>query len=66
MTVLEKAISNHDPIIVNLGDDVKQLIYWSREENNYVGDIGIWDKKLLLEIAQGKVKGTTIELMEDE
>ena len=69
---LKEAIRNHEPLVVNFGkgnftdNDIKEIIYWSNAKNTYIGEIGQWSTKLLLEIAKGEVENTTIELMPNE
>ncbi len=67
---LLKKLKEHQPIIVNYGKgfisdgDVKEKAEWDEEINAYRSETGIWDTKLLIEIAQGKVDDTSLELEE--
>ncbi len=67
---LLKRLKEHLPIVVNYGKgyfsnkDIKEPAYWDDNYNAYTSDTGIWDTKLLIEIAQGLVEDTTIELEE--
>ena len=67
---LLKKLREHQPIIVNYGRsefedrDIKEPATWDEKRNAYVSETGIWDTKLLIEIARGEVKNTTIEIGE--
>lgn len=67
---LKDTISEHKSFIVNYGKgnftdkDIKELAYWDDEIKAYISDTGIWDMKLLYEIANGKVENTSIEIGE--
>lgn len=67
---LLKKLREHQPIIVNYGKsefedrDIKELATWDKKRNAYVSETGIWDTKLLIEIARGEVENTTIEIGE--
>lgn len=64
---LLKKLKEHQPIIVNYGKgqyddkDIKELAVWSDKQNAYISETGIWDTKLLIEIARGEVENTSIE-----
>lgn len=60
---LETALINHRPVVIDLGDNQELLLKWDREASNYRGfskklgeEIGIWDLKYLLKIANGETK----------
>lgn len=67
---LKVAIEEHKPIVVNYGKgtlsdrEIKDYAEWDEEIGKYRDSTGIWDTKLLLEIAQGKVEDKTLELEE--
>ena len=67
LKILEEAINNKEPIIVNYGKafinggDIKEPAYWDEKQNTYTSQTGVWDLKLLYEIARGEVEETTIE-----
>ena len=69
LKILEEAIKNKEPILVNYGKDefskdkkeIKELAFWSEKENTFISDTGIWNLKLLYEIARGEVENTSIE-----
>ena len=71
LKILEEAIKNKKPILVNYGrdefsknkKDIKELAFWSKTKNTFVSDTGIWDLKLLYEIARGEVENTSIEII---
>lgn len=74
LKILEEAIKNKQPIVINWGQDelskdkkdIKELSFWSDKENTFVSETGIWDLKLLYEIARGEVKNTSIEKVGDK
>lgn len=60
---LETALINHKPVLIDLGDNQELLLKWDQEVSNYRGfskklgvEIGIWDLKHLLKIANGETK----------
>lgn len=60
---LKMALTNHRPVLINLGDNQELLLKWDKEISNYRGfskklgiEIGIWDLSYLLQIASGKTK----------
>lgn len=67
---LKAAIEKHKPLLVNYGKgfftdkDILDHATWDESIGKYRDGTGIWDTKLLLEIAQGKVDDTTLELEE--
>lgn len=67
---LLKKLREHQPIIVNYGkgyisdEDIKEKAIWDNNKNAYISETGIWDTKLLIEIARGEVENTTIEIGE--
>ena len=67
---LLKKLREHQPIIVNYGKsefedrDIKEPAICDEKRNAYVSETGIWDTKLLIEIARGEVKNTTLEIGE--
>jgi len=67
---LKDMISRHDDFIVNYGkgfrdEDIKELAYWDDDIKAYRGETGIWDMKLLYEIANGEVEDTSLERSDD-
>ena len=66
-----EAINNKEPLIINYGkgmlsdDEVKDYARWDNDKQAYVDDTGIWDTKLLIEIAKGEVENTKIEMESD-
>ena len=67
---LKAAIEKHKPLLVNYGKgfftdkDILDHATWDESIGKYRDSTGIWDTKLLLEIDQGKVDDTTLELEE--
>lgn len=65
---LLKRLREHQPIVINYGkgyftnQDIKEYATWDWSIGKYRDTTGIWDTKLLLEIARGEVPGTTIEV----
>jgi hypothetical protein len=60
---LETALINHKTVLIDLGDNQELLLKWDKEVSNYRGfskklgvEIGIWDLKYLLKIANGETK----------
>jgi len=60
---LETALINHRTVFIDLGDNQELLLKWDQEVSNYRGfskklgvEIGIWDLKYLLKIANGETK----------
>lgn len=64
---LLKRLQEKQPITINYGkgclsnNDIKDYATWNDKEQAYTDSTGIWDLKLLIEIAKGKVEGITIE-----
>lgn len=67
LKILEEAIKNKKSFIVNYGEgilskeDIKETAYYDESIQKYRSDSGIWDYKLLYEIAKGEVENTSIE-----
>ena len=65
-----ETINNKEPITINYGKgflsdkDIKDYATWDDEIKAYRDETGIWDTKLLIEIAKGNVEGTKIEIGE--
>ena len=63
-------IENKKPLIINYGkgyftnQDIKDYATWDYKIGKYRDDTGIWDMKLLLEIANSEVENTKIEIGE--
>ena len=61
-----KKLKEHQPIIVDYGkgllsnDHVLEKAIWNNEKNAYISETGIWNIKLLIEIATGKVEGMAL------
>ena len=64
LKILESAIKNKESIIVNYGDNIKELAYWDEEKKLYVSETGYWSFELLYQIAKGEVENTLIEIGE--
>lgn len=69
---LLKKLKEHETIVVNYGKgdftnkDVKELAIWDERLNRYVGITGVWSTELLIEIANGLVPNTSLELYDEE
>lgn len=62
---LKMALTSHDELIIDLGDGYFEEIYFDDEIGSYRGkEIGIWSIDLLMEIAKGEVKDTSLKLKE--
>lgn len=65
-----EAINKKEPITINYGkgflsdDDIKDYAKWDDEIKAYRDETGIWDTKLLIEIAKGNVEGMKLEIGE--
>lgn len=63
-------INNKEPITINYGkgflsdNDIKDYAIWDDEIKAYRDGTGIWDTKLLIEIAKGNVEGMKLEIGE--
>lgn len=71
MNEILKALENHEPIVVNYGkgsdgEDIKEISVWNSDKGKYISETGEWNNDLLNDIANNKVKGYSIELMQDE
>ena len=56
---LKTALTEHRNLIVDFGNRLTEELYFDERINRYRGkEIGIWSMRLLVEIAQGKVKNT--------
>ena len=56
---LKMALTEHRNLIVDFGNGLIEELYFDNEIGHYRGkEIGIWSMRLLVEIAQGKVKNT--------
>lgn len=62
------AIKNKQPITINYGKGIlsnnyiKDYAKWDYEIDKYRDETGYWETELLIDIAKGKVEGTTLEL----
>ena len=65
---LLKRLKEHQPIIINYGkgyftnSDIKEYATWNEKINAYMDSTGIWDTRLLIEIAKNNVESTRIEI----
>ena len=66
---LEMALTEHKPLIADLGENQKYLLEWNDTYQNYVGtslqtniEIGIWLIEMLLDIANGKINNCSLEV----
>ena len=61
---LLKRLKEHQPIIVVYKGEkeFKDYAIWDEEIQKYRDDMGIWDTKLLIEIAKNEVKNTELEI----
>ena len=59
---LKMALTEHRNLIVDFGNRLTEELYFDNEIGHYRGkEIGIWSMRLLVEIAQGKVKNTNLK-----
>lgn len=59
---LKMALTEHKNMVVDFENGLSEL-YYDEEINEYRGkEIGIWALNLLLEIARGEVKNTSLEV----
>lgn len=59
---LKMALTEHRKLIVDFGNGLVEELYFDERINRYRGkEIGIWSMRLLVEIAQGKVKNTNLK-----
>jgi hypothetical protein len=61
---LKTALINHEDLILDLGDNVLLYPVWNEEKQMYRDEMGWTTMKLLIEIATGKVKGTSLRILE--
>ena len=61
---LKTALINHEDLILDLGDNVLLYPVWNEEKQMYQDEMGWTTMKLLIEIATGKVKGTSLRILE--
>ena len=61
------ALTNHKPLIMDLGDDVLLHMQWNEEKGIYEDEIGMTAMELILEIINDGVyiKGHKVEIRED-
>ena len=61
---LKEAIKNHKNLLVyyHEDDDDPEEIYFDEEIQKYRGWLGIWNTKLLLDVANGKVFDLRLEV----
>lgn len=63
-----EAIKNKQPLTINYGkgmlsnEDIKDYATWDYKLGKYTDETGQWDTELLIDIAKGKVEGTTLEI----
>ena len=67
---LEMALTEHKPLIVDTGDNQKFKLVWDNSINDYRGtsmqnglQIGIWSLEFLFDVANGKEKGLSLEVV---
>lgn len=59
---LKTALTEHKNMVVDFGNGLSEELYYDEEIKEYRGkEIGIWDLKLLLEIADGKVENVLLK-----
>ena len=59
---LKMALTEHRNLVVDFGNGLVEKLYFDEKINHYRGkEIGIWSMRLLVEIAQGKVKNTNLK-----
>ena len=61
---LKTALINHEDLILDLGDNAILYPVWNEEKKMYRDEMGWTTMKLLIEIATGKVKGTSLKILE--
>lgn len=61
---LKMALTEHKPLILDLGDNALLFPEWNEETQMYQDEMGYTTMELLLEIATGKVKGTSLRILE--
>lgn len=68
---LLKKLREHKPIIVSYGkgfisdNEILEKAIWDEERKAYTSETGIWDTKLLIEIAQGKAENLSISIAQE-
>lgn len=60
---LKTALINHEDLILDLGDNAILYPVWNEEKQMYQDEMGWTTMKLLIEIATGKVKGTSLRIL---
>ena len=58
---LKMALTEHKDLILKLDNDVFKLS-WNTDMQKYQGTLGIWTIGVLLDIANGKINGTSLEV----
>lgn len=59
---LKMALTEHKSLVVDFGNCLSEELYYDEEIKEYRGkEIGIWDLKLLLEIAEGKLENVCLK-----
>lgn len=60
---LEMALTEHKPLVLDLGDNQELILKWDNSISNYRGyskkldiEVGIWDLEYLLQIADNLTK----------
>lgn len=67
---LLQRLKEHLPIIINYekgfitDEDIKDYATWDKEQQKYTDETGVWDTKLLIDIAKGKVENISLEIGE--
>lgn len=60
---LKMALTERKNMVVDFENGLSEELYYDEEINEYRGkEIGIWALNLLLEIARGEVKNTSLEV----
>lgn len=60
---LKDSCVNHEDLVVDFGNGLKEELYYDEKIKNYRGkQIGIWSIKLLAEIARGEVENISLEV----
>lgn len=59
---LKTALTEHKNMVVDFDNGLSEELYYDDEIGEYKGkEIGIWNLKLLLEIAEGKVENVCLK-----
>ncbi len=70
---LKMALTEHNDLIIDTGDNQYFKLVWDEDINKYRGislqtgiQIGIWDLEFLFDIANGKDKNINMEVYNEE